>query len=416
MILHVLGAGPAQLNLIKRIKEMGHEVAVSDMNPRAPGLALADYPSVASSFDPEAIKEAALEARSDRLLTMGTDQPVLTAALVSQQLGLPYFLTAEQAALVTNKKVMKEMFLQRQIPTAPFRFLSSGFDDSELEGLHFPLVMKPLDSQGQRGVLKVQNISEIRVRMDEVLGFSRENQILVEEYYPSEEVTVSGWVCDKKVHLFSITDRVTIENDPYMGVCVSHRYPSLFHRDWKELEDLTRKICHSVDIKEGPIYFQILGGDQGFRVNEIACRLGGAYEDEFLPPLCGVDPLTLLIGESLGSGCEDHSLEAMATRRESLYCSLQMFFCRPGIICSQTGMDSLSSIPGFGAGRFLLSNGTQILNRENSTQRAGYFFFYGNSAEDLNRKVRRAYDALSILDENGEEMIERSEKEQFPDE
>ncbi|MBF9014246.1 MULTISPECIES: ATP-grasp domain-containing protein [unclassified Oceanispirochaeta] len=414
MTVHVLGGGPAQLNLIRLLKDRGHKVAVSDMNPDSPGLALADFPSPASSFDPAAVAEAARTASSDCLLTLGTDQPVLTAALVSEELDLPYFLSSAQARLVTNKKDMKQMFLSEGIPTAPFRLISPDFKDEELEDLNFPLVIKPLDSQGQRGVLKVRNTAEIRDHMQEVLGYSRECEILAEEYYPSEEITLSGWVYKGNLHIFSITDRVTIENDPYMGVCISHRYPSVFHQDWDELESLSRKICHTVGLQEGAVYFQILGGEKGFFVNEIACRLGGAYEDEFLPALCGVDPLELLIDQTTGEGYNWSRPEEMTAKRQGRYFSLQMFFCRPGKIMKQSGMDQLLQFPGTGKGRFLLKEGTSIGNRENSTQRAGYFFIYGNSPADINKKIDLAYESLEILDEQGRQMIELEKRMYFP--
>lgn len=414
MTVHVLGGGPAQLNLIRRLKLRGHKVAVSDMNPDSPGLSLADFPSLASSFDPAAVAEAARMASSDCLLTLGTDQPVLTAAIVSEELDLPYFLSTAQARIVTNKKDMKKMFLSEGIPTAPFRLISPEFKDEELENLNFPLVIKPLDSQGQRGVLKVGNIDEIRNHMKEVLGFSRESEILVEEYYPSEEITMSGWVYKGELHIFSITDRVTVENDPYMGVCVSHRYPSLFHKDWAEIEEMSKKICRAVGLQEGAVYFQILGGERGFLVNEIACRLGGAYEDEFLPEFCGADPLDLLIDQTTGEGYTWEYPEHMPVQREDRYFSLQMFFCRPGTIAYQGGMEEVLRIPGVGQGRFLLKEGTVIRNRENSTQRAGYFFLYGTSPGDINSKIDMAYGNLSIQDTQGHEMIERSERMYFP--
>jgi biotin carboxylase len=414
MTVHVLGGGPAQLNLIRRLKDRGHKVAVSDMNSDSPGLALADFPSPASSFDPAAVAEAARMASSDCLLTLGTDQPVLTAALVSEELDLPYFLSSAQARIVTNKKDMKKMFLSEGIPTAPFRLISPDFNDEDLDNLNFPLVIKPLDSQGQRGVLKVNNTAEIRDHMQEVLGYSRECEILAEEYYPSDEITLSGWVYKGDLHIFSITDRVTIENDPYMGVCISHRYPSVFHQDWDELEKMSKKICNAVGLQEGAVYFQILGGERGFLVNEIACRLGGAYEDEFLPELCGADPLELLIDQTTRAHYTWEYPEHMSVEREGCYLSLQMFFCRHGTIASQGGMEEVLRIPGVGQGRLLLKEGTVIRNRENSTQRAGYFFLYGTSPEEINRKIDRAYEYLKIQDASGHQMIERSERMYFP--
>ena len=414
MILHMLGAGPAQLGIIRRMKELGYQVAVSDRDPHAPGLSEADFPSSASSFDSREVMQDAGAFSSEFLLTAGTDQPVLTAAVVSEKLGLPYFLDPSQAAVVTDKKVMKTAMLERGIPTMDFTFLKPGFRDEELNGLTFPLVIKPLDSQGQRGVLKVTSPDAIRRNIASVLGFSRQQEILAEEYYPSVELTISGWVEKGAPHILSITDRVTIDNGPHLGVCLSHRYPSVCHRDWDLLEDLTRDLTDMIGLKEGPLYFQILQGDQGYRVNEIACRLGGAYEDEFLPWLCGVPLQDFMIAMTARRRYNTDSLDKLTETRDGKFLSLQMFFCRSGILDSQNGMDKVVRQDGVLGGRFLLKEGTRIRERENSTQRAGYFIATAGNPEKLNRLIRDSYNILSMKSREGQEMIQFDQRMLYP--
>ncbi len=412
----MLGGGPAQTGIIRRAKQMGYRIVVSDRDPGAPGFAAADYVSRASSFDEKAVEEDARKFGSQALMTAGTDQPVLTAAKVSRKLGLPYFLTVPQALMVTNKKVMKQAMAKAGIPTMPFTFLKKGFRERALEGLRFPLVIKPLDSQGQRGVLKVDSPEEIRMSMDHVLSFSREDEILAEEYYShSAELTVSGWAEEGSPRILSITDRVTIDNGPHLGVCPSHRYPSVRHHDWNTLESLTARLTDMIGLKKGPLYFQILYGSSGYRVNEIACRLGGAYEDEFLPWLCGVPLRDLMIEMTAGEGYNTDCLIGLEKQRQGKFLSLQMFFCRPGIIRSQSGMEKVLTMEGILGGSFLLNRGVRVFSRENSTQRAGYFIAAGKNPAQLNQRVQDAYSELSIRDENNQEMIQFDRSMLFPD-
>ena len=71
---------------------------------------------------------------------------------------------------------MKNIFKLNSMPTAKFAFLKSDFRDSDLEGICFPVVIKPLDSQGQRGVYKLNNLHQIREYFDDVLSYSREEE------------------------------------------------------------------------------------------------------------------------------------------------------------------------------------------------------------------------------------------------
>ena len=430
--MHILGGGAGQLSAIRRCRELGITTIVTDMNPEAPGCLLADYSGAASTFEPGETISAVREFQGgtgmlvDAMLVTGTDQPVLTAAITGEELGIPYFLDAGRAALVTNKEAMKKKLAEAQIPAAPCRFIAPGYIDSELEGLHFPVVVKPLDSQGQRGVYRLNSATEIRERIDEVLGYSRCESILVEEYYPSDEITLSGWMEQGQLHILSVTDRVTIENPPSIGVCIAHHYPSKYSSRLPEIRSLTERLTTAFGLTDGPIYFQYLVGPGsaaepgGIIVNEAACRLGGAYEDEFLPFITGIDILDVMIRfscrlESPAAGFNNlRALEEAATAGDAgRVVSLQMFFCEEGVIDGQYGMDEVLALPGVTGGGFLLATGTRVRNRLNSGQRAGYFIVCCGTEAEADVTVSKAYELLRIEDESGHNMIQFHDKMLF---
>jgi len=405
--LHILGGGPGQIGAILRAREMGLETVVSDRNPEAPGLALADFSAPGSTFDPEAVREDARTRRSSALLATGTDQPVLTAALVSRDLDLPYFLSPRQAALVTNKREMKRGFLEAGIPTSPFRILREDFASRELSELRFPLVIKPLDSQGQRGVYRMETEGEIRRVFREVLSHSREQEVIVEEYYPSREITVSGWAEEGELLALTTTDRVTLDNPPHIGVCLAHHWPSRFAGREPEIRELTGRIIRAFGIRTGPVYFQYLVGAEGIRVNETACRIGGAYEDRFIPWITGTDILDVMIRKTCGRPYRLPSQEEVDSGSRGKAFSLQMFFCRPGILSRQSGMEEARDLPGVLGGEFLLTPGTRIREKTDSTQRAGYFMVTGSCPEEVNRRTEAVWGLLRAEDPQGENLIMR---------
>ena len=85
------------------------------------------------------------------MLATGTDQPVLTAALVSEKLNLPYFIGSPTALLVTNKKHMKKEFNKLGIPTSPFCFYGRHSAPGELENLSPPAGNKTFGFPGTEG-------------------------------------------------------------------------------------------------------------------------------------------------------------------------------------------------------------------------------------------------------------------------
>ncbi|MFW6035211.1 MAG: ATP-grasp domain-containing protein [Halothermotrichaceae bacterium] len=408
MKLLILGGGSGQLSAIKKAKKKGHEVIVSDYYENAPGKIHADHGETVSTFDIEGNKAVAAKYNIDGIMTVGTDQPVYTAAEVAESLNLPFFLSLETAKAVTNKRDMKKKFQKNNIPTVNFKILNKQFSLDELSSIKFPVVIKPLDSQGQRGVFKLNSPQEIREMFSEVLQFSREKEILLEEYYESKEITVSGWVNDGNLKILTITDRITYENSLHIGICTAHIFPSAFlGSHYREIKEISKKIVKSFNIENGPIYFQMLIGDKGIKVNEIACRIGGAYEGDFMPDLTGIDIIDLMIDLSLGYKIKSRQLQDYDILSNENWLSVQLFFARPGKIDRMSTSDQLIKVQGVTRAGFNFDRGDKIGNIKNATERAGYFIVEADNKDKLKENIKKAYDNLKIYDKTDRNLILR---------
>lgn len=399
----MVGAGSCQINAIKKLKATGIYVVAADYNLMTEGKRLADAHEIADAFDEEAIYECAVKHQVDGIMTTGTDQPVLVVARVAERLGLPHFIDSDTALWVTNKKAMKHRFHQFKIPTAPFAVINHQFSPTALMGIKPPYVIKPLDSQGQRGIYKVDTIDEIRQRFDDVLVHSRSHEILVEQYYESTEVTVSGWVRHGKATILTVTDRITFPSEEKIGVCLAHEYPSRHMATYgQKIDDLTGQIVTQFGIEEGPIYFQFLIGDKGIWVNEIACRLGGAYEDVTIPLVTGVDVLALNIEGALGI-----PLAVLPKEKHALVGAFntQLFFCNPGEIANMTPVNELKTLPYVVDAGYNFRIGDTIGAVENASQRVGFFIVTGESHEDLKHHVAQVYSLLRIENREGTNLV-----------
>lgn len=415
MRICILGASVAQLPAINKAIELGIEVLVCDYLENAPGHQLAHYSSYVSTFDIEGVYKAAKEYEVDGIMTMGTDQPVYTAAVVAERLGLPSLLDVDTALAVTNKFVMKKRFLEAKIPTARFAFYGrrgSQEETEELEKLQEPIVIKPLDSQGQRGVFYLENKKQIKDYAAKVLEFSRETFFLVEEYIEHDEITVSGWVQQGKLYILSITDRVTFDEKEHIGICLSHEYPSAYCRKREaEIRALSEKITKSFHIQEGPVYYQLLLNETEIYVNEIACRIGGAFESQFIPVVSGFDPTLEQIHRSLGLSATDLSILLQQNNeliKIPMALSVQFFFMRECLIKEASPTDAILSCEGVLEGRMYVQEGQLVKSVENATSRAGYAIVSAENKAELDRKLINLYERIQIKDKEGEnKMIHR---------
>jgi len=414
MRLMVLGGGSGQLNLIRRAKALGDFVIVADYLPDCPGGQIADVHVQVSSFDAERVIRAGREQRIEAIVTTGTDQPVLTAALTAEALGLPFYMDSQTALAFTNKRVMKALFRQHDIPANDYVLLGANFKDEELRGVRFPAVLKPVDSQGQRGIWLVDTPDEVHEHIADTLRYSREDRALLETYYKSDELTVNGWVEEGQATILSVVDRLTIRNTRHIGICLGHNFPSVHLEVYHdEIVSLTQRIVTALGMKTGPLYFQYLVGEQGIVVNEVAARVGGAYEDLTMPVISGVDILGMVLDVVRTGSCDTAPLRGYDVLKRDKYVSTQLFFCRPGTVSHITPREAMLALQGVRDAYYNYAPGSEIPVIENATARAGYMIIEGNSFFDMIANVNQTFDALEVLDSSGNNLVIRYED--YPD-
>lgn len=403
----MVGAGSCQINGIKRLKDKGYYCIAADYSPSSKGKKLSDMALLVDAFDAKGVTDQARAHHVDGILTMGTDQPVLTVAMAQEALGLPAFISPEVALSVTHKKVMKDIFAKNAIPTVAYTFVKPCFPEDTLNRLKKPYVLKPVDSQGQRGIFLCHSLDEVRKNLPKTLAYSREDYALVESYYKNDEITVSGWVHEDILHIFTVTDRVTFSPEDQIGVCQAHEYPSRHFVGYeKDITKLTQKICQCFSIKEGPIYFQFFIGEQGLKVNEIACRIGGAYEDITIPYVSGVDILDLVIEGALGH--PPRGLEKGQLKKSRPTCfSTELFFCKEGTITDMTPIEAIRDLPFIHEAGYNYAIGDTISSLENASQRAGYAIVIGETEDELAASIDAFYKCLQIKSGDRQLVITR---------
>lgn len=401
--LMVLGGSNCQINAVRRAASQGIDTVLADYTDCPPAAAEAGIHVQASTFDVPACIEAARRFEVTGVMTMGTDQPVYTAACVSRACGCPSLLSEAEALSVTNKKVMKQILTEAGIPTAPYRIVDCDTDLRELEELRTPLVLKPLDSQGQRGIFLLDSPKDVQKHLGETLSFSRCREALVEEYYQSDEVTVSGWIRDGRLAILTVTDRLLYPDPVHIGVCTGHRFPSVHMNRYEEIEALCRRIVEAFHLKNGPFYLQILIGSEGIRVNELASRIGGAFEDVFILYVTGFDILQAVIDAALGKDVSLAALDGYRADRSGKRVAVQLLFCKPGKVAEVTPLEEICRLPYILDAGYNYGPGSTVPVMENATARFGHAVLCGDEG-NIKERTDDFYRRLSVKSEAGEEL------------
>ncbi|MFB6355594.1 MAG: alpha-hydroxy-acid oxidizing protein [bacterium] len=282
----LIGAGTMQVPAIREARRLGLETVVLDMNPDAPGMSLADYPIEMSTRDFEGCVR---EARGfeygdiDGVITVGTDASTSQAA-VAEALDLPgiHFDTAERA---TNKVKMRRVFQQTGIPQPDFRGIWDKDEAWEaVEQLGYPLVIKPADNMGGRGVRKIEDEDDVEPAFEEAKQNSTRGEIIIEECLKGDEFsTDSLWFNGEPVH-HCIADRI-IEHEPYF-VETGHVMPSQKDDEvQQQILELAEKAAQALGINMGAAKGDIKMTKDGPKMVEMAARLSGGFMSGWTYPI-----------------------------------------------------------------------------------------------------------------------------------
>lgn len=403
--IFVLGGSNCQKNAILYGKSLGYEVIVADYSETPVAGRYADQLIPVSTFDAEGCIHAAKEIGIDGVLTMGTDQPVLTAALVSAALQLPSAISPGEAMTVTNKRNMKAIFKANEIPTVDYKLIHAGSSHGDIGDLSSPVVLKPLDSQGQRGVFRLDDKHLAFQYLDQTLSFSRENEALLEEYYPSDEITVSAWIHESQLTILTVTDRILLQDPVHIGICTSHRFPSRHMGKYKEIKAISEKIVTAFGLKNGPLYIQMLIGDKGIMVNEVAARIGGAFEDVIIPRISGFHILDAVFRISLGMEVDMTPLKDFDCSRSGVEASVQLMFADRGIISSITPVEELLQLEHVIDAGYNYQPGDEINSIENATARFGHCVLVSDSGcGAIDAAIDQFQRKFQILDKKGNNL------------
>jgi biotin carboxylase len=381
--LLVLGAGPAQVGLLRAARERGLHVIAVDRDPRAPGFRYADRRAILSSEDEPAAERLARSARIGGIVAPGTDWPVGIAARIADHLRLPHPLSPASAALAVSKLRQRERFDARGVPQPGWRALTR---EDPLDGLPIPAVVKAPDRQGQRGLSLVTRPNELPDAVERAFEASRAGVALVEELVEGPEVTVNAFSVGGRFVPLTVTDRETAD-PPAFGVALAHVWPS----EHAPVE-VARLAAEALGIENGPTYTQLRLGPDGPRVVELAARLGGGHDAELCRAALGVDLNALAIAAALGEPLEPPRPQAQVGG------AVTRFLVPPeGRLAATQGVKEAREVEGVVDLHVYRAPGHEFGPFRTGSDRAGAVIAVGASREEALARARRVTDLIRFV-------------------
>lgn len=304
----IIGGSYLQLPAVLSAQKMGFEVHCFSWKEGAICADYADYFYPISILEKEEILKVCKKVQIDGILTISSDVAVITVNYVADEMGL-ISNPASYSYITTNKYKMRECFREHNIPSPQYALVDSTLQ-FDIDGFQFPLIVKPTDRSGSRGVEKIMDISELQDAVKRAISESFNQEAIIEEFISGREISVESISYQGKHYILQITDKVTT-GAPYF-VELEHHQPSAlpsFIQD--QVKDIVLGALNALHVRYGASHSELkITEDGDIFVIEIGARMGGDFIGSTLVRLStGYDFLEGVIQVAMGKFIEPQITE-----------------------------------------------------------------------------------------------------------
>lgn len=372
--LLILGAGKEQVAAINAAKAKGIRTLVLDFNPKADGRALADEFHLVSTRDRDAILNfvRSYAGKIDGVMTIASDIPHMVSA-AAEALGVRH-IPLSVAETCVHKLHMKEKLSAAGVNVPAFaRATSLGELQAFINEVGFPVVIKPVDNSGARGIQRLTRGMDIAAAFDYARGFAYSGQVIVEKFISGLQISTEGLFHDGVFYCTGFADRNYTRLDdsaPFMVEDGGDIPTVLNDADKKKVEAEFEKAARALGIDWGPAKGDMIFGNDGKPyVVEIAARLsGGNFCYDKVPWSTGVDIVDILVDMAVGNRIDP----ARFAPTRKLATSQRYFFPAAGTIKQIDGIAVAEAAPHIRKVDVWAGPGQTVAAAENHPSRVGY--------------------------------------------
>ena len=310
----LLGGSNQQIIAIETAKKMGYYTILCDYLEDNPGQHYADKFYLASTNDKDKILEIAKKEKIDGIMAYASDPAAPTAAYVGEKLhlpGNPY----KSVEILCNKDKFRKFLRNNNFNTPKaegYSDIDKAFNDIKNDVFKFPIIVKPVDSSGSKGVGKINKGDDIKEKLAYAMSFSRSKRIIVEEFVEKYgyQIAGDGMSLDGKLVFRSFA------NDHFNPKCINPFVPISASFPYNMPKDIHKKIHGEIQrlisllhMKNCTYNFDMrIDKDNNVYLMEVAPRDGGNYIPQIIKYGTGVDLVEYSIKCAMGEKIDNVKL------------------------------------------------------------------------------------------------------------
>ncbi len=408
--LLILGANPETIPLVELANQMGVKTLVTSS---VAGDAAKKY--AWKSFDVDGMDVPGLitlarEENVDGVLVGVADILVPAYCKVCNALELPCYATDEIVNVFSYKDVFKATCEKYGIHGIPEYYLDTDMKREDLDRIEYPVMVKPVDGRSGLGMTVCYEEAELSSAIEKALEYSYKKRFIVEKYMQCDDMGLYYTFKDGECSASCIYDRYTTDEQPGLSrVCLGGTYPSKHIEQYFErMHANACRMFREIGIKNGVLMLSAFYENGEFYVYDTGFRLQGEAPHLLMKAVHGFDQREMLIRFALTGSEGDVCLE----KEDDAYfrgnwAATLWFLLRTGKISEIKGLEGVENDSRVVANVQRFDIGAEVMPDYVGTEKQVFSRLYlvCNTKEQLADTLREYMEKVSVLDENGAEML-----------
>lgn len=402
--LLMLGTSHASCELVKYAKSKGIYTIVTDYLPPEKSVAklIADEYWMMNTGDLDGLEKKCREEEVNGIICGVSEFNLEVTMELCKRLGLQSYCTPEAWSYSRDKSKFKALCKREGVPMATDYHVSKNLTEEELAHVKYPVVVKPVDLSGNRGISYCYTKEELKKAYKYALSVSKSDKIIVERMLRGQQVSGYYAISDGEIHLISLSSMNSEPGYPKNCYSITTSISDLVDKYIEEENDLIIKVLKAVGCKEGICWVELIYDEDGhFYLLEMGYRLPGDMIFLPLKGVCGFDTVKWLVDYALGAKrCkEDLPLKQMGPYKK---CAVVYMLWNKiaGKIASINGFDKFGDMP-----NVIVDFLPQVGDVFPEYRPLGEITFYCDTVDEVNEMIRKVNDTVSVINTEGENML-----------
>ena len=405
--LLLMGGGAYARDIEKYKKEKNFRIVALGRDADTPIARISDAFYQVDTQNVDGVVEVVEKEGVQGIFVGSSEVNIDPAITVSKRTGCYFYTNREQWDILANKAAFKDYCRRYGVPVVPEFTLPENYTREDVEKLPFPVLLKPTDSSGARGMNACFNADDFEKYYQEALSWSKKKEVIIEELITeADEVFFQYTIQDGVCSLTSCFTKVFVKTEnKELILPIFHMYPSKHIEVYfQDVHESVQKMFSAMDVHDGVMTLQSFYKNGKFYVFEAGFRMGGAQNYIFSEYQWGINSLECMINYALTGSMNDTPIADVDNARFRHPCCNYYVGLKPGVITKMNGVAEVEKLPGVLNVTHMCGVGT-VVEDTNALERICLrIHVVGETAEKLAENLVRISKTLEVLDENGNEM------------